>query len=437
MKLERWVVLLLLVAHSHALAYSVHGSISNRYRFRTTGGVSDHDLEAMGTLDFGDQMQDRVSGSVQVGGIFQLNGTDTGSPFTSVYDSFSSPAVERIYQAYADFQDLGPLEKIRAGRQSRYEFGWLYYDGATLESRTVDGVKFTLYGGVPVHLYETSIGNDPGDWMVGGAFQVDPASWARIRLEAVHLKDDTSGYRAAVGKNEDTLIGWSLWLDSGQTVSFSSRFTAFQDQVRDVDAEMRLWVPERELTTRIRFYSLLKAIGVREVDVDSYGFVGAYEPFVEGSVILTKGFGQRFFVDTGFVGRTLLAQNVSSAFNHGYNRAFLTLSTVDLPIQGMSLAATGDYFHGTDNVLKNDVFAGSFSADQEFWERRIRASIGTGYYLYRYNLYTGEDEEDVRTYFARVTGKIWKSLEGRLTYEMEQNSTNDFHTVDTRVTWKF
>ncbi|MFH1263953.1 MAG: hypothetical protein V1495_10995 [Pseudomonadota bacterium] len=429
--------LALACAATPVFAYTTHGSLSTRYRFRTAEGVSDQDIETVGSAEFGDAFSDRVTGSVQVGGVFNVDGRKNTGPFADVYGGFNSAAVERIYHAYVDVKEAGPFEKFRAGRQYRYEFESLHYDGATLQTGSAAGLSVTAFGGIPVHLFENRLGHQTGDWMAGGALQFDPAPWARFRFDMVHLRDKGSGFRANFGDQEDTLFGTSLWFDLDPNVMVSTRFTAFSDQVRDLRTEVRMLVPDQKLTIENRFYTLLKPQGIRAIDFDAYGFIGSYEPFFEVMTTVTKGFGEHFFVDLGYMGRFLRDTQIGSAFNHGYQRGFVTVSTAGFPLEGMSLSATGDYFHGTDSTFKNNLFSASFAADQEVWQRRMRLSGGTAFYLYRYNLFTGNESEDVRTYFARVSMKILESLDGRVGYEFEQDSLANFHTVDTRVVWKF
>jgi hypothetical protein len=417
--------------------FSVHGSLSNRYKFRSSGAADDHDLETIATIDFGEPLVDKYSGSVQAGGVFDLDGRDSANLFPSVYDNFDSNQSERIYHAYIDANDIQPFKFLRLGRQARYEFEPLYFDGLYAEWRKAKGFTMITYGGVPVHLYETRLGHQPGDWVVGGAIEIDPIAPVRFRIDAVQLNDKVTGFRSNFGDQNDTLFGTSLWWDVSPHVMISSRFTSFLDQPRDLDFQSRFRFPEQTLFVQAKMYTLLHDYGVRVIDLDGYGFLGSYEPFVEGGITVTKGIGEHFNVDTGFFLRRLIEKQIASAFNHGYQRYFLTGSTSDFPISGMSLSATGDYYHGVDNVLKDDVFGSSFNIDQALFERKLRLSGGTAYYLYRYNLLTGNESTDVRTLYAKVTAKLLKEFELQTGYEFETSDLENFHTVTTKGIWKF
>ena len=416
---------------------SFHGSISNRYKFRSTGSLRDQDVETLVTLDIGNAYADRVWGALQVGGIFDLDGNQGGNTFASVYDSFSDRAVGRLYYAHVDAKDLGPLSHLTVGRQSRFDFESLYYDGLTLQSKRWHGFSLTAFGGAPVHLFENQIGFDVGDWLVGGALQWNPISNLQARFDYVHLKDEVAGFRASVGDQEDDLFGGTIWWDIDQHFALMGRFTSFSDQVRDVSLSATYKLASHDLFVRLNAFRLLKGYAIRVVEFDAYGIAGTYEPYTDVSLTATKGFGQHFAMDGGVQVRFLDDNQIASAFNHGFERFFLSLSTYDLLLKGLSLSATGDYYHGEDNVLKNNNFGGSFTVTQDLLEKRLQLSGGTAFYLYRYNLFAGNESNNVQTYFARVKGKIMKDLEARVGYEFEHNPVNGFHSVDARLIWSF
>lgn len=394
-------------------------------------------MENVLTLDIGNPNADRFWGAVQGGGIFDLDGDKGGNTFRSAYDTFSGNAVGRLYYAHFDARDLGPIKNLRAGRQYRYDFESLYYDGVTLEMAPVKNFSLTTFGGVPVHLFENQIGFDPGDWLVGGALQWNPHAKLQARFDYTHLRDKVSGFRASGGDFEDNLFGGTVWLDLDPRVGLVGRFTAFADQVRDVSFETGFRIPEKDFSLRFHFFRLLKGYDIRVIDWDAYRVAGTYQPYTELSLNATKGFGNHFAVDGGFSHRSLDDVQVASAFNHGFDRGYLSFSLFDLPIKGLSLTATSDYYHGRDNTLRDNSFGASFTASQNLLSDRLRLTAGTLYYLYKYNLLTGDESSNVRTYFAEVRGKLTKHFEAGAGYNFERNSFNDFHSLDLRAIWSF
>lgn len=418
-------------------APAFHGSLSQRYKLRATGSIHDQDAESILSLEMGNPSTDRFSGAIQGGGILDLDGRETTTPFRSVYDTFDRPLVGRLYYAYLDGHDLGAIERLRAGRQHRYEFESLYYDGLHLEAEQWYGLTLSAFGGVPVHQFENEIGFDPGDWLAGSSLEWQPVDRFKARFDYAHVKDKITGFRVTAGDQEDDLFGGLVVWDVDDHVNLESRFTSFSDQVRDVSLATRLAFSEQNFSLRLRGYRLLKGYDVRVIEWDAFGIAGTYLPYTELMLTVTKGIGEHWSIDGGASVRRLDREQVASAFNHGFDRFFLSASTMDLPLDGMSLSATADYYRGTDNSLKDNTFGGSFSVDQELLERRLKLSGGTAYALYRYNVLAGDESVDVQTYFGRVRWKIIKPLEARLGYEFEHNSVRDIHALDGRLVWSF
>ncbi|MBI2345840.1 MAG: hypothetical protein HYV03_02945, partial [Deltaproteobacteria bacterium] len=388
--------------------FGIHGSVAQRYKFRATGAAEDNDLETTLMLDLGDSQADRLSAAVMAAALIDLDRSTGNATFGSIYDTYSSRAVGRLYYAYGTANDLGPVKQLRFGRQHRYEFESLYFDGVHLESDPFAHFTLSAFGGVPVHLFENQFGFDPGDWLVGGAVQWDPLANLRARADYVYLRDKVTGFRASVGDQQDHLFGGSVWWDPDQRVGLFGRFTAFSDQVRDATGQIVLRFPEQTMQWRIQVYRLLKGYAVRVIDWDAFGIAGTYQPYTEILASVSKGLGRHLTMEGGGQARLLDSSQVASAFNHGFTRGYLSATTADFPIDGMSISATGDYYHGQENSLKNDMFGGSAFIAQELMNRRMTLSGGTMYFLYRYDLFSGQETNDVQTYFARIKGKFSK-----------------------------
>lgn len=222
-----------------------------------------------------------------------------------------------------------------------------------------------------------------------------------------------------------------------ENLGLSSRVTAFSDQVRDASLASDIRFPKADLVVHLNAYTLLNAYDYRVLDWDAYGIAGSFRPYFEFGGKAAKGFGKHFSMDAGASARILAKKQVASTFNHGFQRYFLTLNTTDFPLRGMGLSATGDYYRGTDNTLKNNSLAASFTASQKLLGGKLKLSGGTSYYLYKYNLFAGDETSNVRTYFFRIDGKIYKGLSARGNYEFEQSYLRDVHQMDLRLSWNF
>ena len=432
-------ILLLLPLLQFAIAneVSLKGSISNRYILRTTGTDTDNDIETLLSLDVGQPSTDKISGSMQAGGIFDLDKTRNGSPYRSIFDTFNSSAVGRFYYGYIDLKDPEDKNKIRLGRQYRHEFESLYYDGISFETDQSKPITFTAYSGIPVHLFENQYGLTVGDWLAGGALEWNIYTNLKFRFDYVHVKDEVTGFRSTLGINSDDLFGLSLWCDLTDRISISSDFTSFRDQVRDAQASATFRWSEQDLSLRYNFYTLFKAYSFRVLEFDGYGFAGAFEPYYEMTLSASKGLSEHFAVDGGFSIRNLVDKQIASAFNHGFERGYLSLSSYNIPIKDLSLNLTADYYHGKDNTLKNNSFGTSFSAVHGFFDKKLNITIGTAFYFYKFNLFLGNESNNVQSYFAEVETKILAKIKTSLRYEFENNQINDFHTLELGVRWDF
>lgn len=461
------------------------GFISNKYQYRTDGSQSDQDLTSLMALHYGNPRFDRFSLALEAGGHFDLDGTATGSFFGDIYDTFSNQAVPRIYYGYANLKQ-GLFEQIRIGRQRTIQMEPFFLDGAVIETIPLSGFVLSAFGGIPVHFYENIWGDDAGDWLAGAALQWTPVAALRFRFEYAHVRDDAAGFRASQGDLEDDLFGASAWLTINKHVDLYGRVTTYGDQPRDVEAASTITFPEKKFTARINAQRQLSVEDVRVSDFDAYRVAGSYRPYTQVGVTVTQGIGKNLAVDAGADFRILDANQAGTAFNHGYQRYFLTASTHDWLWKNLNLSVSGNYYNGTDNTLDNDNAAFSFSASRrfiyggsggkskvaekksrsefQFGNRRtsrgyvrkekaekedkggkkkkpfkayVEVEAASSYYLYRYNLLTGNESDDVRTYDVNIQWAMLKDCLLKLGYEFENNRYNQFHTVTSTFIWNF
>ena len=131
--------------------------------------------------------------------------------------------------------------------------------------------------------------------------------------------------------------------------------------------------------------------------------------------------------EAGFEFRRLNERTDESAFNHEFVRYFATLSLADLLIEGLSLTLNGDCWDtrrpsGGDNyTVGGDIDYGI--------GKKFKASLGTAYSLYRYDYDIEQERDDVRTYYAGV--KFWpiNMLMLGLSYDIEDDDFELYHTL--------
>lgn len=406
-----------------------HGSLFDRFKLRTTDSESDIDNETRFTLNIGDVTEQKMTGHLQAGALFDLNGVQ-GDSFDGIYDSFESSAVFRLYYAYLNGGKTTPFDTVRIGRQHNYEFESFYFDGAYFDLMPFYGFKLSAYAGKPVHLYENQFGLDGNDFLVGSVLTWTPVEKVRLRFDAAHLRDEASAFRATQGNQEDSLLGATVWVDPLKNWDLYGRFTSFLDQARDFSFATSVKFPKEDLRVKARVYRLLQSYDVRVPELDIYGTAGTYQQYTDLVLDVLKGIGKHFSANGGFGWRLLDSTQTASAFNHGYKRGYLTLNTSDIPIKDLSLSATADYYHGEDSTFKNNYFGGSFYASKKFLKKKLVTTVGTAYYLYRFNFAIGNESNDVQTVYAKVEAKLSKKLKLKTDYEYEHNSLDSFHTFN-------
>lgn len=422
----------------------VQGYLTSRYKFRTTGDVSDHDLEEILSLSFGNPIYDKVTGSLQGAAIADLNGADSNNAFTGINNTYSHDVIGRLYHAYVNVSRIDPIDSLRVGRQHLQNIESFYFDGASFETVPFAGFVISGFGGIPVHLYEDQLGDDIGDWVAGGALQWTPVHTVRLKFDYSYIQDQAVGFRLSQGDQQDALMGSSIWVDFSKHFNVFAKLTSFSDELKDATMAATILSSEKSLTIRFQAYRLLESYDIRVGDWDAMNFAGAYQPYSEFGANLTKGLGKKFSVDIGGSRRILDDAQNASAFNHGYSRGYFSLLSHNFLIDGLDLNTVLDYYHGEDNSLQNNTFGGSFSASQALFKKskklktkEMKVTVGTAYYLYRYNLLTGDESDDVQTYFADFGTKVGKNVKIVSRYEFEHNDLNGFHTGTVRLIWNF
>src|SRR5262249_17408080 len=131
----------------------VHGSLSMRYRERSTDSERDPDLYAPLDLEMGDTEKDpwRAPAGARV---FQHFGDDGGA-FQSPESTYSHNLTTQLYEAHLDLRDVPSVEVVSVGRQELVETPvWVRYDGAqVVTAPSGDGQQtYGFYGGRTVHL---------------------------------------------------------------------------------------------------------------------------------------------------------------------------------------------------------------------------------------------------------------------------------------------
>ncbi len=409
----------------------IRGTLTSRLRVRWTAYDHDTDLYETLSLSVGDADRHTVTAYVLARAAADLDGkTDENGYyiFDSIENTYDSAVTAQLYEAYADVHRLGPVERVRLGRQSYYETPVVIaFDGGRVETEALTGVKLQggVYGGVPVHHHESS---REGDWLVGAYAQARPWTGGRVRFDWLHVDDENY-----FGEASDDLFGLSAWQDLFDRLSLYAQYTRLESRNRDVQARVTWRQPKADLVVQASFYALLQTQRDYALEFDPYYSAALeYRPYYQVRGLLSKGFGSHLTVDGGAAARRLRDSADEGAYNHEFQRYFVSPALQDLPWKGLTTSVTGEYWNSDDD----DVW--SWGADLTHkCSSDLKVSVGTCFFLYKYDYYASRERENVRTIYGRIRYKLTDGLRLDGRYENERNSNDTVHTAKLGLIWDF
>jgi hypothetical protein len=431
--------------------FPVTGSLSTRYRFRSGGGESDQDIYELLSMSVGDKSTQAITGHIDARLSADLDSTRTGlrsELFSSIVDTYNSPVNARLYSAYADFHRLAGLEVLRVGRQWTYETPEVFqFDGVRVDTDSWCGkheLKFSFYGGVPVHQFDLNV---EGDYLVGSAVEGKPWNQARLRLDYVHADDrlenrNTNSADLVVqslhpshGTRQNDLVTLSFWQTlKNPNLRLQAQASALNGGMRDAMVRAvynkQEWRLQLAATYRVWFDRQGRLANEFDYFFDT---LAGQEPYHTGSLVATKGWTENFWMDAGLVTRRLTDAS-ETMFNREFDRYYTTLQIRDLPVKGLTFSLTGSRWDGKDHGPTTSALGGDITYD---WQRKLQTSIGTDYAMYKYDFFTNKERDQVRSYYLRQRWKAtrWATLDVK--YELERTDGATYNTLSAHFRFDF
>lgn len=418
--------------------YPLHGFVSTRYRLRATeDGDRDQDVYVLGSLDVGDPWKDRVTFHALARGALDIDGrTDSEGffVFDSISDALTDDLDARLYDAYLDVHRIKHVSVVRLGRQTIYDTPeFAYFDGGRVESaefRDLLGLQVGVYGGLPVHHYESS---SRGDYLAGAFVQVRPWTGGRVRADYMRVQDDRRD-----GDFGDDLFGLSAWQSVTEYVQLHAAYTRLETRDRDVQFRVTFYEPEWDLQLQASYYQLLARQTQYSIEFDPfYSALFELDRYWQLSLLLYKGLGEHFAVDVGLDLRELIDTSDEGPFNHEFRRYFGTFQVMDLPVKHLTLSVTGEGWEGSEGSGSQDHIYSVYGDAAYQWCKEFRTQVGSSYAHYKYDYFLDSERTDVRTYYAKLRFDPWDFLRVGLEYQYEEDDLAHYHMVATELRLMF
>jgi hypothetical protein len=420
------------------LGFAVDGSISGRYRFRSSpGDERDQDLYQNFDVRLGRPETDPFS-AVFLGRLSEdIDGHSSGGGFDiyqDVSNSFSNNVNGRFYLGYLDMRrleilDSMGLELVRVGRQTYDETAdTVVFDGGRIDTRVFEdlaALRLTAYGGLPAHYYESS---PWGDVVAGTGLELSPARRTRLRVDWTYLQDRQEDFDAS-----DHLISAAIWQAWESGLSLHGRYNLLGDETRDYFVRGDYRNAEHDLFLQASFRQLVTTLRELPLELDRYFVIQReYRPYWQATARASKGIGESFVIDTGVDIRQLVHEEDEGLYNHEFIRYYLVPATREWPIRGMSLSVTAELWDSEEDDF--------FTFGGEIRQRMLGALevvAGTYYSLYKLDRFSENEKERVRTIFGRIDYDLARNVLLSVLYEYEKDDFTTYHTLETVFTYRF
>jgi hypothetical protein len=407
----------------------VHGTVTARYIGRESNdGDRDQDAYVLVQASVYDADTDPWGAYVSGRLARDLDGGihDGASPYHSLADTHGDLTHTRLYEAWLEARATG-LEMLRLGRQEMWDTpAWIRFDGLRVETLPEGGWKQQIgaYAGRPAPLESSG----SGDSVWGAWLKHRPWTGGRTRLDVMSLKDEER-----LDGDEDTLLSADVRQQIGTELGLEGTYTWLESEALDLDLRATWTRVEDGWTGELAYHELLNQQNVRAEELDPFSTaLLTYEPYWQAGAMLAKSFADDVDVRGGWDMRRLDDGADEGEFNREFDRGFLTGVVHDVLFRGCSVSLTGERWSGDDSEL--DTWG--VDVTQE-WSQDVSASVGSYYSMYKDDLLLGQQDQDVRTWYAKLELRSDPNLTWTFLFDHEHNEIATYDTLTVRAAWAF
>lgn len=408
----------------------IHGLWSNQYRARWTSDDSDHDVRSWLSLDIGDAEKHEYTGrfdGILYWDVDGRSGEDGQSTFFEITDTYDSRTDGRLYEAYVDAH-WDSLSVARLGRQQILETPVLaWFDGALVETQeTTDyDLFFGAYGGIPVHVFESS---PSGDAIFGVYAAGRPWKGGKLRFDYMRLQDEN-----VFGDEDNDLFNLGWWQSLSEGFFAEAEYSRLDESSRDVRARATYYDTESDFTLQASYYELLQTQGNLALEIDPFfGSLLELFPYYQTRFLASKSFWEWIYLEGGFDVRRVDDDDDIGQFNRDFERYYFVTTFQDVWLEDLDFTLNGDVYDSDGN----DTEAWGLDATKRF-DEQWQGSLGTFYSLFKYDYFTAEERDHVRTFYLKVEYDRTKNMGFDLHYEFEDDDFDDYQTLRLGMSWRF
>lgn len=442
---------------------NLNGDIGVSYRYRTDGDQVDQDaIESIavdyfrpwkvfgpgaeiGFVVFGALQEDLDSEEAQVpshsrGRPCSTCHSDGRGPgkfrFTEAADNFDNSFATRLYLAYAELNTRGFLKTLRIGRQDALEIAPVAFDGALATVKVAKPLYLTALGGQPVNMYE-DWEDKQNDYLAGGYLTLQASRNLSMLAGYLAIHDEIVHIVGPVEKLDESLIFGRINWRPAREAALTAQITALENGVRDVSGRLSYFNTRLDFRINAGYlYQPLKR-EAEPLTTDPYSIIlGACEPYHSGSLMFYKGFGEHFGFEAGGAFKELLDTNDESTYNHSFQRYVATAYLYKFPTSGTTISGGADYWisDGKINTIDNEGYHAE--ASQKLGQR-VELRLGSQYFVYKIDMITGVEKEEVQTYYAGAAVRVYRGLSAKLDYTFEDGDTTQADIGEAKLNYEF